>query len=150
MLYQDNNRCEWLTKWSCGLTYFVSLSLRTMLYCLYIFTGEEVPVLKVEPAKPSPIARVIDCITDDNLHDVTFKVHLRRLSLLSASAASSGDPNVYELIKYCAQVLRQLFNNCNHSSRQNFVKYVAREPVLMDFCLKAVLSSLESYSKSVV
>ena len=107
------------------------------------------PAPKAEPAKPSPIARVIDCITDDNLHDVTFKIHLRRLSLLSASAASSGDPNVYELIKYCAQVWRQLFNKCNHSSRQNFVKYVAREPVLMDFCLKAVLSSLESYSKSI-
>ena len=109
------------------------------------------PATKAEPAKSNLIVSAIDCITDDNLHGVTFKIHLRKLLLLLSSATSFGDPNVYQLIEYCAQVWRQLFNKCNHSLRRNFVKYIiACESVLMDFSLKAVLASLESYSKSMV
>lgn len=98
---------------------------------------------------PSAIIRVISCISDDKLQDITFSIFLKRLALLSAGANIS-DPVVEQQIGYAIQVLWELLKKSNHSLKQKFAKYVADESHLIIFMLEAMCTYLESYSKFMI
>lgn len=90
--------------------------------------------------KASIITRVI---SDDKLREVTFGIHLKRVSLL----LNGADICDHELIEYCVSILWDLLSKSSHSLRQSFAKCVADELPLMTLAPRTVWSRLESYSK---
>ena len=100
------------------------------------------PETEAKSKMTSPVARIIDYISDDKLQEVAFSVHLKRVSLLL-----SAGPSVYEQVEYAVQVLWELLNKSSHPLRWSFAKYTANEPHLTALTLR---SCLESYGKFVV
>ena len=95
------------------------------------------------------ITRVIDCVLDDQLKDITFNTFVKRLSLLSLDADIS-DPAVKQQVNYAIQLLWGIFTKSSHSLKQKFAKYVASEPHLVKLTLEAICKCFKLNSKFVI
>ena len=92
------------------------------------------------------VARIVDCMSDDELQDITFSTFLRRVAFITASGES--DPVVQRRINYAIQLLWELLEKSSHSMKRKFAKYVGDESHLMIFTLENMCTSLKSYCKS--
>lgn len=54
------------------------------------------------------VALTVDCISDDELRDTTFRVYLKRLALLLSGENVISDAVTEQHTKYTIQVLREL------------------------------------------
>lgn len=92
------------------------------------------------------VTRIVDCVSDDQLKEVTFGVFLKQVAFLSAGSNSS-DPVVEQQVKYAAQLLWELFKKSSHALRQRLSLYIADEPHLVASILKTMCTCLELFSK---
>ena len=99
----------------------------------------------MEPLSSS-VARIADCMSDDELQDIAFSTFLKRVALLTADANIS-DPVVEHQIKYAIQLLWELLKKSSLSLKRKFAKYVADQSKLIMFTLEAMYTYLESYRK---
>lgn len=93
------------------------------------------------------IMRILDCVSDDKLCEITFYVYLERIFSLLSKSIISSDLEVERQfeVQYEIQMLWALFKKCNTSMKQRMALYVAEKPQLTTLTLKAVCTYLESY-----
>lgn len=90
----------------------------------------------------------IDCISDDQLLEIAFIVHVRRVAFLSTCSNIISDP-VRDQVKYAAQVLWTLLTKSSHHIRRKFAQCISNESQLMISALKAMCTCLESKGESI-
>ena len=92
---------------------------------------------------------IVDFISDDQLYEVAFTVHLNRVTLLLTTSTDPNtfcDPDMHQQVKYTTQMLWDLLRKSDYSMRRRFAQRVANKPQLVSFILEALCTCCLLYT----